>query len=82
MQQALALEPGNPVILGGAGGLAWILGRFDEAIALHRRAIEIDPLRSRMRAWLGRLRSSRPTHRIRLRLYTRSAGSETRHLSG
>ena len=43
-QRALALEPGNPLVIGLAGGLAWVRGRLDEAIALHRRAIEIDPL--------------------------------------
>ncbi len=44
LQHALELEPGNASVLGSAAGLAFTLGRFDEAIALMRRAIELDPL--------------------------------------
>jgi TolB-like protein/DNA-binding winged helix-turn-helix (wHTH) protein/Tfp pilus assembly protein PilF len=43
-QKALALEPQNSVVLLGASSLEASLGRFDEAIALNRRAVEIDPL--------------------------------------
>jgi tetratricopeptide (TPR) repeat protein len=45
-QRALVLEPGNVTVIGGAGVLAAVMGRFDEAIARTRRAIEIDPLNS------------------------------------
>jgi len=43
-QKALALEPQNSVVLLGASSLQASLGRFDEAVALNRRAVEIDPL--------------------------------------
>jgi TolB-like protein/tetratricopeptide (TPR) repeat protein len=42
--RALALAPGNATVLRMAGGLAQILGRFEDGIALQRRAIEQDPL--------------------------------------
>jgi tetratricopeptide (TPR) repeat protein len=44
MQHALALEPGNADALAGAGHLAAMLGRPDEAIELSRRVVELDPL--------------------------------------
>ena len=44
-QKALELEPGNAGIINGAANLAASLGRFDEAIKLMRRVIEIDPVR-------------------------------------
>jgi tetratricopeptide (TPR) repeat protein len=43
-QKALVLEPQNSTVLLGASGLAASLGRFDEAVALNRRAVEVDPL--------------------------------------
>jgi len=43
-QKALALEPQNSVVLLGASSLQASLGNFDEAIALNRRAVEVDPL--------------------------------------
>ena len=43
-QRALALEPGNAVAIRGAARLAATLGRFEEAMALDRRALELDPL--------------------------------------
>ncbi len=43
-QKALALEPQNSVVLLGASSLDATLGRFDEAVTLNRRAVEIDPL--------------------------------------
>ena len=46
VQRALALEPGNAAALDRAGYLACTLGRFDEALQLHRRAAALDPLRS------------------------------------
>jgi tetratricopeptide (TPR) repeat protein len=43
-QKALALEPQNSVVLLGASSLQASLGNFDEALALNRRAVEVDPL--------------------------------------
>ncbi len=43
-QKALVLEPQNSVVLLGASSLAASLGRFDDAVALNRRAVEVDPL--------------------------------------
>ncbi|MCI0423037.1 MAG: tetratricopeptide repeat protein, partial [Acidobacteria bacterium] len=43
-QLALELEPANADVVSGAAVLAFTLGRFDEAIILNRRAIELDPL--------------------------------------
>ncbi len=43
-QRALALEPGNAVVVRSAATLARTLGRFEEALALNRRAVELDPL--------------------------------------
>ena len=43
-QRAVALEPGNPENIGFAAWSATILGRFDEALQLNRRAIDLDPL--------------------------------------
>jgi tetratricopeptide (TPR) repeat protein len=43
--RALELEPGNADVVRGAAALAGTLGRFDEAIRLDRRAIQLDPLR-------------------------------------
>ena len=44
-KRALELEPANADVVRGAAVLAATLGRFDEAITLDRRAIELDPLR-------------------------------------
>jgi TolB-like protein/DNA-binding winged helix-turn-helix (wHTH) protein/Flp pilus assembly protein TadD len=43
-QKALALEPQNSVVLQGASSLEASLGRFEDAVALNRRAVEVDPL--------------------------------------
>ncbi|HTL99562.1 MAG TPA: tetratricopeptide repeat protein, partial [Candidatus Omnitrophota bacterium] len=43
-RSALRLAPGSPAALGAAGALAWILGRFEEAEAMHLRALQQDPL--------------------------------------
>jgi TolB-like protein/DNA-binding winged helix-turn-helix (wHTH) protein/Flp pilus assembly protein TadD len=43
-QRAVALEPGNPEYLNWAAVPAACFGRFDEALQLHRRAIDLDPL--------------------------------------
>src|SRR5580693_8023971 len=43
-QRAVALDPGNPEVVGTAALPAAILGRFDEALKLRRRAVDLDPL--------------------------------------
>ena len=43
-QRAVELEPGNPEAVNGAASSAAILGRFDEALRLNRRAVDLDPL--------------------------------------
>jgi serine/threonine protein kinase len=43
--RALELEPGNAVVISNASVLAFTLGRFDEAIKLDHRSIELDPVR-------------------------------------
>jgi TolB-like protein/Tfp pilus assembly protein PilF len=42
--RAIALEPGDPEILRLAAFSAAVLGRFDEALPLNRRAVDLDPL--------------------------------------
>jgi TolB-like protein/DNA-binding winged helix-turn-helix (wHTH) protein/Flp pilus assembly protein TadD len=44
IQRAIALEPGDSDILRLAAGSAALLGRFDEALAMGRRAVDLDPL--------------------------------------
>jgi tetratricopeptide (TPR) repeat protein len=44
IQRATALEPEDPDIARLAASSAAILGRFDEALALGRRAVDLDPL--------------------------------------
>jgi TolB-like protein/DNA-binding winged helix-turn-helix (wHTH) protein/Tfp pilus assembly protein PilF len=43
-QRAAALEPGNPEAVRMAASSARLLGRFDEAFQLARRAVDLDPL--------------------------------------
>jgi tetratricopeptide (TPR) repeat protein len=43
-QRAVELEPGNPEAVRGAASSAAMLGRFDEALRLNRRAVDLDPL--------------------------------------
>jgi len=43
-KRAMALEPGVPANVRMAAGTAAILGRFDEALQLSRRAVDLDPL--------------------------------------
>lgn len=43
-QRALALAPGSVEVLRSTAHLTWILGRGDEAIALSRRTVSLDPL--------------------------------------
>jgi len=44
LQRALELAPGNAEVVRGAAFLAGILGRLEDAIALDRRAVALDPL--------------------------------------
>lgn len=43
-QRAFELEPDNPNTVRSAGFSAEMLGRFDQALQLDRRALELDPL--------------------------------------
>jgi TolB-like protein/DNA-binding winged helix-turn-helix (wHTH) protein len=43
-RRAMALEPGNPYYLDQAANSAAMFSRSDEALALARRAVELDPL--------------------------------------
>ncbi len=43
-RQALALEPGNALVIRRAAALAGTLGHFEEALQLDRRAAQLDPL--------------------------------------
>ncbi|MDH3745588.1 MAG: protein kinase [Acidobacteriota bacterium] len=52
--KARALAPSNVSVLISAANLSGALGRFDEAIALSRRAVELDPLNMLARLLLGR----------------------------
>lgn len=44
LRRVLELGPGNSIVLSRAGTLAYDLGRLEEAIGLHRRGLELDPL--------------------------------------
>jgi TolB-like protein/DNA-binding winged helix-turn-helix (wHTH) protein/cytochrome c-type biogenesis protein CcmH/NrfG len=44
IQRAFALEPGNPESVLPAAAMADYAGRFDEALRLDRRAVDLDPL--------------------------------------
>ena len=52
-QRALALEPGNAMVLLRAADLALALGHVDEALALNRRSVEVDPLSAEAQLYLG-----------------------------
>jgi TolB-like protein/DNA-binding winged helix-turn-helix (wHTH) protein/Tfp pilus assembly protein PilF len=52
-QRAVTVEPGNPEAVRLAAGSARILGRFDEALQLSHRAIELDPLNAHSWQSLG-----------------------------
>jgi len=43
-QWPVELEPGNPEAVGAEASSAAALGRFDEALRLNRRAVDLDPL--------------------------------------
>jgi TolB-like protein/DNA-binding winged helix-turn-helix (wHTH) protein len=48
-QRAVQLEPGNPEVVRSAAFSGAMLGRFDEALQLARRAVDLDPRRARKR---------------------------------
>jgi tetratricopeptide (TPR) repeat protein len=52
-QRAIALEPGNPEGVRMAASSAGMLGRFDEALQLARRAVDLDPLNATSWGTLG-----------------------------
>jgi TolB-like protein/DNA-binding winged helix-turn-helix (wHTH) protein len=56
-QRAVALEPGNPEIVISAAASAAMLGRFDEALQLGRRAVDLDPLNANSWEGLGETES-------------------------
>jgi TolB-like protein/DNA-binding winged helix-turn-helix (wHTH) protein len=58
VRRALALEPGNPEYLDQAAYSAAMFGRSDEALALARRAVELDPLNPGSWSALGELKYS------------------------
>jgi TolB-like protein/DNA-binding winged helix-turn-helix (wHTH) protein len=53
IQRAIALEPGVPENLGQAAFMAELFGRFDEALALDRQALELDPLNAEIWEYLA-----------------------------
>lgn len=53
IQTALTLEPGNADVLSDAAGLATVVGRLDDAAALLRRALSLDPLSQSAQNGLG-----------------------------
>src|SRR5271167_4995428 len=55
IRRAIALKPGNPEYLGQAAFSALQFGRFEEALALARRAVELDPLNPTSWAQLGEI---------------------------
>jgi TolB-like protein len=42
--RAQEVAPNNPIVLGNAASMASVFGRLDEAIAVQKRVLEIDPL--------------------------------------
>jgi tetratricopeptide (TPR) repeat protein len=55
-QRAMALDPGNPENVGSAAFSAAQFGRFDEALELFRRAVELDPLNATSWSGLGEMK--------------------------
>jgi len=58
LQRAIALDPGNLENLGSAAFSAAMLGRFDQALPLARRAVDLDPLNELSWENLGQIRFS------------------------
>lgn len=52
-KRALALDPSDPLVLGASAGIAAYEGRLNDAIALARRAVAVDPLSAVSRQNLG-----------------------------
>jgi len=52
-ERAMALAPGNAVVLGEGGRFAAWMGRFDAGLAAVRRAVALDPLSPRSRDLLA-----------------------------
>ncbi|MDT8067662.1 MAG: protein kinase [Terriglobia bacterium] len=52
-QRALALDPGDANAFGDASNMAATLGRWNEAMRLVARRVELDPLRAQARLQLG-----------------------------
>jgi TolB-like protein/DNA-binding winged helix-turn-helix (wHTH) protein/Flp pilus assembly protein TadD len=52
-RRAFALEPGNPDVVALAGFSAAMLGRFEQALPLDRRAVDLDPLNAHSWEQLG-----------------------------
>jgi TolB-like protein/DNA-binding winged helix-turn-helix (wHTH) protein len=55
IQRALARDPGNPVYLAQAAWSAAIFARSDEALAIARRGVEVDPLNAYSRSGLANI---------------------------
>jgi tetratricopeptide (TPR) repeat protein len=53
LERAMALEPSNPDIIGGAAALSRRLGRLDQAIALGKYQMALDPVNADGRFGLG-----------------------------
>ena len=58
LREALALEPGNPGVLYNAGKIYERLGEAQTAIALYKRAVEIDPKHTMARSSLKKLEAA------------------------
>jgi len=56
IQRGVALDPGNPEVIRTAAFSAVILGRFDEALPLNRRALDLDPLNADSWEQLGEIK--------------------------
>jgi tetratricopeptide (TPR) repeat protein len=54
-RRAMELEPGNPDFAVFAADSSSILGHLDEALQLHRRAVDLDPLSARSWEGLGEI---------------------------
>jgi TolB-like protein/cytochrome c-type biogenesis protein CcmH/NrfG len=67
-QKAYSLDKANFGTINGMANLAFTLGRLDEAIALYKKALELDPLRIPIKINLGRtlMHASQPVEAMRL----------------
>jgi TolB-like protein/tetratricopeptide (TPR) repeat protein len=53
LQRALKLEPGNADVVAALARFAGLTGRFDEAVVLSRRAVQLDPLAAYAHRYYG-----------------------------